>query len=94
MGLNIDAMFDTSLSNKRNLFFVMGLGFLTMAIFDLAQGKSWILSGRLRWLGEALVEFFGGYGAVGFEFVLAIYCIYNGVVYSMKLKKEESKNGL
>ncbi|GHU48989.1 hypothetical protein AGMMS50289_26000 [Betaproteobacteria bacterium] len=92
MRLNIDAMFDTSLSNKRNLFFVMGLGFLTMAISDLAQGTSWILSGRLRWLGELLGEYFGSYGAVGFEFVLAIYCICNGVVYSMKLKKTKEES--
>ena len=92
MGLNIDAMFDTSLSNKRNLFLVMGLGLLTMAISDLAQGKSWILSGRLRWLGELLFEWFGDYGAVGFEFVFAAYCIYNGIVYSMKLKNAKESS--
>ncbi|MDR3324107.1 MAG: hypothetical protein LBS89_07885 [Zoogloeaceae bacterium] len=84
MKLNTDGLFDVSLAHRKNLSLAVGLCFLFSAILDLIQGKSWILSGRLHWLGSLIVEWFGGYGVIVFEFGLAVFCLYRG--FTMKAR--------
>ncbi|MDR1350793.1 MAG: hypothetical protein LBJ59_08495 [Zoogloeaceae bacterium] len=86
MRIDTNGLFDVSLSHRRNLAFLGGVWFLSLAIMDLIYGRSWIMEGRLRWLGNFLVEIFGNHGTIGFEFLLAFGTMYQGLICTLKLK--------
>jgi membrane protease YdiL (CAAX protease family) len=89
MKIDTNGLLDVSLSHRRNLAFGLGVVFLISAIMDLIYVRSWVTEIRLHWLGNFLVEIFGSYGPIGFEFVLAVACICQGLAYTLKLNNGE-----
>jgi hypothetical protein len=86
MRIDTNGWFEVSLSHRRKVFFWVSVLLLSGAIIDLIYGRSWMMEGRLRWLGDFLVETFGSYGVVGFEFLLALGAMCQGLICTLKLK--------
>jgi hypothetical protein len=90
MRIDTSGWFDVSLSHRRRLAFGIGVLFLITAIRDLIYARSWMMESRLHWLANFLVETFGNYGVVGFEFFLAVVSVCQGLIFTFKLNRGES----